>query len=398
MKKKIRKSHKTFCRKGYSFEPSNSVAVCIGVEDYLHLPTVSGACESASTVFDALTKSNTGICNSAKSRLLLNPTYGEFHRFLESYTYFLKPEDHVFFYFCGRTEFVNNKSVLCLRDSTILSNGLINPFTVQGWQAFFQLAGVSHVRSVVFACDTRETSPDHQKGKKFIRSIKKSIEGGLPMPQDIIWGIMAGHYRTERSGESHSATGHMYAKHMCDVLMSPPRHTVSDPFIPFSLFSKAFRTRQKQAILSNSFNWLARQSIHGNIAICRNPVVKARTERFFPYYINILRAFMNMPAGDHNPHEVLSGISPAAWTVVNKLSYAPWRLIAEGSQKGTKKITLRGKRFLRGKIGIPLVITKSTDEWEASGKELVDIKYFEGKELQKKMEQEDIKRQMELLI
>jgi len=150
---KSRKSKSKTDKKPLEFDGSNAVLICVGVEDYSHMPSFPGACESANQVFNMLTESVTSIVNAERSRLLLNPSYDEFHRFLESHTYFLKPEDHLYVYFCGRTELVNNTCVLCFRDSVLLPSGLINPFTVQGWQSFFQLAGVGQIRSAVFLWD-----------------------------------------------------------------------------------------------------------------------------------------------------------------------------------------------------------------------------------------------------
>ena len=163
-----------------NFEPLDAVAICIGVEDYTHLPRIAGATKSASMVFEALTQSENALCNSEKSRLLLNPSYGEFHRFLESYTYLLKPSDYVFFYFCGRTELVNGKSVLCLRDSVRLKQGIINPFTVQGWQSFFQLAQVAQVKGAILLWDAFNASPSKNADRSFINSLRQSREQTRP--------------------------------------------------------------------------------------------------------------------------------------------------------------------------------------------------------------------------
>ncbi len=371
-----------------SFNSSDYVAVCVGIEDYMHLPVLEGASESASKIFNTLTKSENGICNSHKSRLLLNPSYGEFHRFLESYTYFLKPTDHLIIYFQGNIDLVNNKIVLCLRDSSFLPDGSINPFTIQGWQSFFQLAGVSRVKSVSFVFNVQNVNSIDNSVKGFSASLRKSIKLGLPIPKNIPWGIVAG------CSSSDFKNNNLFFNTINNVIISPPKYVSTSPFIPFK---SIVGTVKKDRKIKTGKSLDVFTSLHGkeDVIFCRNPRVKVRVERFSANYINILRAFAQLPAGEYSPYDILAEISPSAWTVVNKLSYEPWQLIASGKNH-TKRITKKGRSFLKGNVSIPLFIKRTSDNWESNGTETITIDYFKELERQKKEDMKNLNRQIEL--
>ncbi len=381
---------KTRRQAGGFFDPGRAVAVCVGVEDYAHLPQVVGATDNTSRLFDLVTKSETAICQSEKSRLLLNPTYGEFHRFLESYTYQLSEGDHLFVYFCGRTEFVNGKSILCLRDSSYLPSGVINPFTVQGWQAFFQLAGVVRSASMLFVWDARGNSGNESEGRSFLRSLRSAKDQGLPMPCDIPWSLAAffsAGPQTESGGPSPAAQG------LSQFLTQPPNFAVSERFIPFDQFRRS--SARLVPASATRFRWFCGHD-EDTIPVCRNPRAKVRTERFHPHYVEMLRVFDSLPPGPHDPQIVLAEVSPAAWTSVNKLSYEPWALVEDGGDKGCKQITSRGKAFLRNHLKIPLHIANMGKGWESLGLEKISLRFFEDrKKLEQKLK-EEAARQLEL--
>lgn len=379
--------------KASGFDESRAVAVCVGIEDYIHLPKLPGAAKSANRVFDALTKSEIALYRSGKSRLLLNPTYGEFHRFLESYTYFLNPEDHLLFYFCGRTDFVNGKSVLCLKDSVHLPVGDINPFTVQGWQAFFQLAGVAHTQSSVLFWDAYSAVENTSSAPLFMRALRDSCRNGLPLPKDIPCGIQAVfHPLTKPKGPASQKPTH-FAKAITSTFKHPPRHTVANPFLSFPVMERAIKRELKKSGTHKYWSMLNKVS---TLPLCRNPQAKIRAERFISSYVDMLRCFADLPAGEYSTRELLEGISPAAWTVINKLSYEPWGLITDGTKKGYKKITRRGRGFLKGSVSIPLIIHRIGKKWHPYEREMVDIRYFKRIKKQRKKELEELSRQLEL--
>jgi hypothetical protein len=74
--------------------------------------------------------------------------------------------------------------------------------------------------------------------------------------------------------------------------------------------------------------------------------------------------------------EVSAKVGHGAYGNHSKLSLAPWALVENGKNKRERRLTERGKDFMRGKLSIPSVIVRDPDsaEWHAA-KEAKNILY-----------------------
>lgn len=289
---------------------------------------------------------------------------------------------------------VDGKAVMCLHDTAILPGGVVNPFTVHGWQSFFQLASVVRARSLVFLWESFGfgTTPPSRSG------FREALRGGastLPLSSNIPWAIAAVHHEESgcvaEGGNREPAGGLIH-----EFLFDPPDRHTGHPYVGVEALFRTVRKKIRASLTGQLSIWTANGDSSHCLVVCRNPRSKLRTERFIPHYVHILRAFANLPHGEYSPQEILGHVSPAAWKVANKLSYEPWALITDGSRKGLKRITRKGRGFLRGTQKVPLVIAQTGKGWKAHGPQTADIRFFREREKAEARELEEMNRQMKL--
>lgn len=106
-------------------------------------------------------------------------------------------------------------------------------------------------------------------------------------------------------------------------------------------------------------------------AICRNAAFKELTYSFQRHFADLILYMFKCG----NPYEVsmddIRTFGSSAYGDHNKLSFAPWRLLEDGSSPRHRRLTERGIQFAQGHLYIPRIIrpinenTKEPTEWEA---------------------------------
>ena len=119
--------------------------------------------------------------------------------------------------------------------------------------------------------------------------------------------------------------------------------------------------------------------------LVRNVGYQPRTESLMGYHRQTLE-FMWNSGGDRTVTltEILNTLGQSAYGNHSKLSLAPWALVEDGDDTKHRRLTARGRQFMKGKLKVPLLIEKDADgQWrsapEASSVSLSDLPASGGK-------------------
>jgi len=127
----------------------------------------------------------------------------------------------------------------------------------------------------------------------------------------------------------------------------------------------------RQEIETNFFNTTPQLFVGETLpefGLVRNVEYSPRQERLNETQLRILAALWNRGSPTTlSIHQMAKEINPIAYTIHTKLSYSPGWVLIEGP-KSDRRLTTRGKRFMKGELRIPFAIQKnpSTGEWIAA--------------------------------
>lgn len=338
--------------------------LAITVSKYEHLESLPGANQDLRLIKNVFLGGDRSLYKQSQFKELLNPTTQKVREEILDYVYSRSAHgDILIFYFSGHGCVIGtNNFGFCLSDTKLgaVKEGQVLPLSTLSFREVVQtLTAVDvHPVFIIDACFSGATA------HTFVPTISASMQDDLHIHAAGSYGLLCSTSIDSFAIDTNNGGAFTQAIHTIvsqGLLDRVQRHW---PFLTLKNIALPLQERLTQEGYPLSKRYFGPDL--PEIPIAKNVKFKPRIEKFTPY----LRSIIERTWNDGSPRETtrteLRNLKNAGpYGNHSKLSYKPWALLENGSRKGTRRLTEKGKRFAQGKVRIPLEIIKDpvTQEW-----------------------------------
>lgn len=334
--------------------------VAVGINDYDHLPKLSGPSNDVKRIKDLLVEDpGTALFSDAQFQEAIDITAQEFRNILLEYAMNRDAlNDILILYFAGHGSPVGNYDFgLCFKDTRLHPEYSTAPsLSVVKFKDIVETLSLVHVDPVIVidACYSGQTGA---RIDTTIDQMKRDIQAETGSN----YALLCSSSKTEVSYES--ADGGLFSKTLVDIASDGMGHNATDrskECVTLTELYSVIAQRLEQA----SFDIKPTLHIGGtlpNFGFIKNTQYNPVVYTFNLGFKRILNIFWN--DGNHREctTEELRLKGCTEQTTYSKLSYLPgWGLI-EKSARGRGRLTERGIDFIEGRIEIPYEIRKTPE-------------------------------------
>jgi hypothetical protein len=335
--------------------------VAVGINDYDHLPKLSGPSNDVKRIKDLLIENpGTALFSDTQFQGVIDITAQEFRNILLDYAMNRAAlNDILIMYFAGHGAPVGNYDFgLCFKDTRLHSDYSTAPsLSVVKFKDIVETLSLFHVDPVIVidACYSGQTGT---RIETTINQMKRDIQAETGSN----YALLCSSSKTEVSYES--ADGGLFSKTLVDIATEGMGHTATDrgkECVTLTELYPAIAQRLEQ----ESFDIKPTLHIGGtlpNFGFVKNTQYNPVVYTFNLGFKRILNIFWNN--GNHREYttEELRLKGGTEQTTYSKLSYLPaWGLI-EKPGRGRGRLTQRGIEFIEGRIKIPYEIRKTSEQ------------------------------------
>ncbi len=357
---------------------SRITIMAVGVEKYQNMRPLYGPSSDLDRMHKLLVSSlNLSLFKENQFIKLINPSYDEFRRSINTYTMGLSARGDIFvFYFSGHGVALGNSDFgFCVTDSYIHpGSNTILPLTVLKFSDLISSLSVMGVTPVVIidACYSGAAGSAIISPNDAIGSIHQDIRKSAASNYALLCSC------SEYQVSIDSLQGGVFSNLLFDVLSDGiPNSKNGTPSIELREVYKPLVELTEKGV----YDAVPRLYIGDTLPsfpLVKNVRYVPQTYSLVGHLHRIIEVLWNEGnPRDLSPSEILELCGKGAYGNHQKLSLEPWRLVENAPNSKKRRLTSAGKLFAEGKLMIPKTIEKdpNTDRWVvASGS--VEIDFF----------------------
>lgn len=348
---------------------SRVTVLAIGVEAYLHMPTLTGPKRDVENFFELLVKSpRTALYRETQFIKILNPTSSNLRELISSYTNDRTAlGDILIFYFSGHGVAVGHKDFgFCTIDTQFHSNiPAVLPLTVFRFSELLEALSLVDVTPVIIvdACYSGKAGDALISSTTAINSMQEKIKTSSASNHALLCSCS-----DIQTSLNNAKLGGLFSRGIFEI----SNQGIIEKQTPHLIGLRQIYRPLAEFIERETDDSSPR--LYLGETLLEFPLVK--NVKYSPQsyaFVGHLKAVIEALWNNGNPielraREILKLCGQGSYGNHNKLSLEPWKLVEDSPQSAKRRLTQKGILFAQGKITIPKSIEKdpTTGIWISS--------------------------------